>query len=86
MLLQNLKAPKEEGSACICKCVWVCVGVSVNMHIQGDKSFKKITEYPPPFLQGKEMPKIFELIILSESFLQLKAIPAFPEKLSVQYM
>jgi len=30
--------------------------------------------------------KIFELIILSDSFLQLKAIPAFPEKLSVQYM
>lgn len=86
MLLQNLKAPKEEGSVWICKCVWVCVGVSVNMHIQGEKSFKKITEYPPPFFTRKRDAKIFELIILCESLLQLKAIPAFPEKLSVRYM
>lgn len=49
MLLQNLKAPKEEeGNVCICKCVWVCVDVSVNMHIQGEKLSKKIPEYLPP--------------------------------------
>lgn len=49
----DLKAPKEEGSVCICKCVQVSPAVSAYMHIQGEKPPKRITEYPPPDYKEK---------------------------------
>lgn len=84
-------APELESSRRRGKCLHLQMRVSLcgceckHAHLEG-KSFKKITEYPPPFFTRKRDAKIFELIILCESLLQLKVIPAFPEKLSVQYM
>jgi len=51
----DLKAPKEEGSVCICKCVHVSPAVSAYMHIQGEKPPRRTTEHPAPDYKEKEM-------------------------------
>lgn len=58
------------------------MGVSVNMHIRGKNLPRKSQNIHHQITRKKDA-KIFELIILGESLLHLKAIPAFPEKLSV---